>query len=414
MWLTAPNRSPWAGELGWMAVATAMLAVLTVIDLSLPGRTNITGALVIAPFLAASGVRPIGVAALGAAAVGAAAGLDFLDRNEPHASVATIVVVVAGTLLATQASSLRIKRQQRIVELAMVAEATQRAIIRKPAPRVGSVAVATAYQSSARAATVGGDCYEVLDTPFGTRAFVGDVRGHGMPSVRLAALVLGGFRAMAYTTADLAAVARELDQLVTRYARDPTATDVDGEEFVTAVMCQIDNSTLSDSSSTTITGNAILTIANCGHPPPLLIGPDGEVRALEASVPASPLGVGSDPALDHIEVPPRVRILLYTDGLADAMDNSGNAFDLDKAAKELAAGPLETVTGRLIEQLNAHALRHLNDDVAVMLLEPRPGSRPGTGRADAPDESAVLSEANFDGEGGDVHRLNQPSDQTRG
>ena len=157
MWLTAPNRSPWAGELGWMAVATAMLAVLTVIDLSLPGRTNITGALVIAPFLAASGVRPIGVAALGAAAVGAAAGLDFLDRNEPHASVATIVVVVAGTLLATQASSLRIKRQQRIVELAMVAEATQRAIIRKPAPRVGSVAVATAYQSSARAATVGGD-----------------------------------------------------------------------------------------------------------------------------------------------------------------------------------------------------------------------------------------------------------------
>ena len=69
-------------------------------------------------------------------------------------------------------------------------------------------------------------------------------------------------------------------------------------------MCQIDNSTLSDSSSTTITGNAILTIANCGHPPPLLIGPDGEVRALEASVPASPLGVGSDPALDHIEVPP--------------------------------------------------------------------------------------------------------------
>ena len=393
MWLTAPNKSPWAGELGWMAVATAMLAVLTVIDLSLPGRTNITGALVIAPFLAASGVRPIGVAALGAAAVGAAAGLDFLDRNEPHASVATIVVVVAGTLLATQASSLRIKRQRRIVELAMVAEATQRAIIRKPAPRVGSVAVATAYQSSARAATVGGDCYEVLDTPFGTRAFVGDVRGHGMPSVRLAALVLGGFRAMAYTTTDLAAVARELDQLVTRYARDPTATDVDGEEFVTAVMCQIDNSTLSESSAITsnstitgnsaitsnsaITGNATLTIANCGHPPPLLIGPDGEVRALEASVPASPLGVGSDPPLDRIEVPPYVRILLYTDGLADALDNSGNAFDLDKAARELAAGPLETVTGTLIDQLNAHALRHLNDDVAVMLLEPQPGPGPG-------------------------------------
>ena len=344
------------GELAWMAVAAAMLAVLTVIDLSLPGRTNISGALVIAPFLAASGVRPAGVAILGGAAVAAAAGLDFLDRNEPHASVATIVVVVAGTLLAIQASALRIKRQQRIVDLATVAEATQQAIIRQPAPRVGPVAVATWYQSSARAATVGGDCYEVLDTRFGTRAFVGDVRGHGMPSVRLAALVLGGFRALAYITPDLATIARELDHLVARYARDPTATDVDGEEFVTAVMCEIDGSTI--------------TIANCGHPPPLLIGADGEVCALEASVPAVPLGVGSDPPLDHIEVPPSNRLLLYTDGLADALDRAGKPFDLGGAARGLVAGPLETATTRLIEQLNLHTRGHLNDDVAVMVLEP--------------------------------------------
>jgi phosphoserine phosphatase RsbU/P len=344
------------GELAWMAVAAAMLAVLTVIDLSLPGRTNISGALVIAPFLAASGVRPAGVAILGGAAVAAAAGLDFLDRNEPHASVATIVVVVAGTLLAIQASALRIKRQQRIVDLATVAEATQQAIIRQPAPRVGPVAVATWYQSSARAATVGGDCYEVLDTRFGTRAFVGDVRGHGMPSVRLAALVLGGFRALAYITPDLATIARELDRLVARYARDPTATDVDGEEFVTAVMCQIDRSTI--------------TIANCGHPPPLLIGADGEVCALEASVPAVPLGVGSDPPLDHFEVPPSNRLLLYTDGLADALDRAGKPFDLGGAARGLIAGPLETATTRLIEQLNLHTRGHLNDDVAVMVLEP--------------------------------------------
>jgi phosphoserine phosphatase RsbU/P len=344
------------GELGWMAVAAAMLAVLTVIDLSLPGRTNISGALVIAPFLAASGVRPAGVAILGAAAVAAAAGLDFLDRNEPHASVATIVVVVAGTLLAIQASAVRIKRQQRIVDLATVAEATQQAIIRQPAPRVGAVGVATWYQSSARAATVGGDCYEVLDTRFGTRAFVGDVRGHGMPSVRLAALVLGGFRAMAYTTADLATIARELDQLVARYARDPTATDVDGEEFVTAVMCEIDRSTI--------------TIANCGHPPPLLIGANGQVCALEASVPALPLGVGSHPPLDHFEVPPPTRLLLYTDGLADALDRSGRPFDLAEAAKGLVAGPLEAATGRLIDQLNRHTRGQLNDDVAVMVLEP--------------------------------------------
>ena len=359
-----------------------MLVVLTVIDLSLPGRTNISGALVIAPFLAASGVRPAGVALLGGAAVASAAGLDFLDRNEPHASVATIVVVLAGTLLATQASSLRVKREQRIVELATVAEATQRAIIRKPAPQVGSVAVATWYQSSARAATVGGDCYEILDTPFGTRAFVGDVRGHGMPSVRLAALVLGAFRAMAYIQADLGTVARELDNLVARYARDPTATDVDGEEFVTAVMCEIDRSTI--------------TIVNCGHPPPLLIGPGGKVRSLEASVPASPLGVGSDPALDRVEAPAGTRLLLYTDGLADALDRSGQSFDLGQAAQGLVAGSVEAATGRLIEQLNGHSSGRLNDDVAVMLLEPLPAIGPassGSASSGSASSGSASSEA---------------------
>jgi serine phosphatase RsbU (regulator of sigma subunit) len=348
-----------------MGVAAAMLVILTVVDLSLPERTNISGALVIAPFLAASGVRPAGVAILGAAAVAVAVGLDFLDRNDPHASAATIVVVVAGTLLATQASALRIKRQQRIVELATVAEATQQAIIRKPGPLVGTVAVASWYQSSARAATVGGDCYEVLDTPFGTRAFIGDVRGHGMPSVRLAALVLGGFRAMAYVTADLAAIARELDQSVARYARDPTATDVDGEEFVTAVLCEINHSTI--------------TVANCGHPPPLLVRPHGHVRSLDASVPASPLGVGSDPTLDRFALPASTRILLYTDGLADALDRSGNSFDLGQAAKGLTACSLDTATEMLIDQLNRHTHGHLDDDVAVMVLEPLAASVPAAG-----------------------------------
>jgi phosphoserine phosphatase RsbU/P len=347
-----------ASELRWGVAAAFVLAVLTVVDLFLPSRVNISGALVVAPFLAASGVAPGGVLLLGAAAVAAGAGLDFLDRNDPHASVASIIVIVIGTALAAQASWLRIKREQRLMDLTIVAEATQRAIIRKPAPRVGSVAVATWYQSAARSASVGGDCYEILDTPFGTRAFVGDVRGHGMPSVRLAALVLGGFRAMAYVDPDLRTIARELDGLVSRYATDPSETDVDGEEFVTAVLCQVDSSTL--------------TIANCGHPPPLLIAPDGHVRALDASVLASPLGVGSDPALDEVETPPSTRVLLYTDGLIEALDRSGKYFDLVRAAMGLAAGPLDAATGRLIDQLNGHADGQLDDDVAIMVLEPLP------------------------------------------
>ncbi len=121
-----------------------------------------------------------------------------------------------------------------------------------------------------------------------------------------------------------------------------------GEEFVTAVICEV--------------GHSTLKTGNCGHPPPLLIGPGGQVRALEASVPATPLGVGSNPAVDWCEVSESTRVLLYTDGLADALDGSRRAFDLGQAATDLAAGPLEAATGRLIDQLNAHAHGRLNDN----------------------------------------------------
>jgi sigma-B regulation protein RsbU (phosphoserine phosphatase) len=51
------------------------------------------------------------------------------------------------------------------------------------------------YHSAAEQAAVGGDLYEVLDSPWGVRLLVGDVRGKGLDAVRLANRVLGCFRA---------------------------------------------------------------------------------------------------------------------------------------------------------------------------------------------------------------------------
>lgn len=353
---TVPAASWGRGELGWLAVAAAVLVILAGVDLSLPSSANISGALVVAPFFASVGARPRLVAGLGAVSIGAAIGLAVADGSGLHASTARLVVIVVGTVVATQAARLRVRRERRLVDLTNVAEAAQRAIIRQPAPRVGSVAVASWYQSSVRAATVGGDCYEALDTPFGTRLLVGDVRGHGLPSVRLAALVVGGFRALAYVEAELATVARELDLLVSRYASETGNNDVDGEEFVTAVMSEVNGSTV--------------TIANCGHPPPLLIFADGQVRALPATAPTPPLGIGSDPALETIRVSPATRLLLYTDGLIETRDGNGLFFDLTAAAASLAAGPLQAGVAELMGKLRAHSEGRIVDDVALLAFEP--------------------------------------------
>ncbi len=305
-------------ELRWTVVVLAVIVGLLAANFLLPS-VNLSGALVAAPFLASSGVRPARVASVGGLAAAGAIGVALSDRSGLTVSAVRVAVIVVGTLAAARAASLRIRRQERLVDLSMVAEAAQRAILRRPASQVGCVAVATWYQSSVRAATVGGDCYEILATPFGTRAIVGDVRGHGPPSVRLMALVVGAFRALAVIEEELTGVARELDLLTARYAASTTDDGADGEEFVTAVLCQVNGSTL--------------RVANCGHPSPLLVRRDG-VMAMHASVPTFPLGLGSAPVVDTWDMGTCSRVLLYTDGLIEAVDRSGNFFDLQRAARD--------------------------------------------------------------------------------
>ncbi|MCC3775370.1 serine/threonine-protein phosphatase, partial [Streptomyces sp. UNOB3_S3] len=59
-------------------------------------------------------------------------------------------------------------------------EAAQRALLRPLPLRTHSVVVDGFYVSSQRDALVGGDIYEVVDTPYGTRVLIGDVRGKGL------------------------------------------------------------------------------------------------------------------------------------------------------------------------------------------------------------------------------------------
>jgi len=349
------RRGPASTEMIWVAMSGVVLLTLGLVDLSLPIRQNISGALVVGPFLASGGSRPRAVVLTGAGAVVIAVGLALADGSGLRASAARITIIVLGTIVAARASSVRLRRESSLVELATVAEVAQGTIIRPPAPRVGHVGVVTSYQSATGTAAIGGDCYEILDTPFGVRAFLGDVRGHGLPAVRLAALVLGGFRALSFLEPDLATVGRELDLFTTRYAGEPSGPGTEGEEFVTGVLVEI-------------RGRSV-TVANCGHLPPLLIGATGEVRSLDPSVRTFPLGFGAEPNLDHFEMPAGSRLLLYTDGSVEARDASGRFFDLTRAAGTMGEGSLPEVLAGLVMDLDRHARGRVDDDVAFMIIE---------------------------------------------
>ncbi|MFE0425551.1 hypothetical protein ACFW15_24700, partial [Streptomyces sp. NPDC058953] len=83
-----------------------------------------------------------------------------------------------------------------------VAHATQRVLLRPPPARLDGLSLAAGQLSASRGATVGGDLYEVVATPYGIRAVIGDVRGHGLPAIGAVAAVLGSFREAAYDEPD--------------------------------------------------------------------------------------------------------------------------------------------------------------------------------------------------------------------
>jgi sigma-B regulation protein RsbU (phosphoserine phosphatase) len=312
-----------------------------------PPPASVAGWLSIAPFLAAA-FTPwryvVGVGGLAAAitfftAMASAGGLD------PMAVARTVAMGVA-TAGAVAVSVVRQAQNQRYAELARLATVAQEAVLSPIGPRVGQLTVAGRYVSASAAADIGGDLYEALNTPYGVRMIIGDVRGKGIDAVRLASIVLGAYRHVAFERADLRAIVGDLDRAVAR--------SVGEEDFVTAALVEERGGTL--------------TVVNCGHPSPLLLR-RGRVITLDPPRPAPPLGFNPvvQTRVEHLE--PGDRLLLYTDGLAEAR-RAGEFFPTAERAWALVGhGTVEHGLASLESALVEWVRGQLDDDIALLLLE---------------------------------------------
>lgn len=253
-------------------------------------------------------------------------------------------------VVAVQNAALRERREERLQRMTVIAETAQRAVLRSMPTAIGSVGLAARYVSAAAEALVGGDLYEVAETPFGVRVIVGDVRGKGLEAVQTAATVLGAFRAAAFTEPDPGALAMRIDETMSRILGD--------EEFVTAIVGQFQ-------------GDRV-TLANCGHHPPLFLQ-SGQATTVDTGEPTVPLGLGSVPTLSEHPWPRGARMLFYTDGLVEARDDRGEFFALDEYAAELGDGTVEEALDRLVARLLAYTGQALQDDMALVLAESDPG-----------------------------------------
>ncbi|MCM1944228.1 MULTISPECIES: SpoIIE family protein phosphatase [Streptomyces] len=279
----------------------------------------------------------------------------FLRRTEQPAFDPDDLLV--GAQLATH-TALGIDKAVLYGREAYIADELQRTMLPDSLPQPTGVKLASRYLPAAETARVGGDWYDAIPLP-GSRValVVGDVMGHSMTS----AAIMGQLRTTAQTLAGLdlppQEVLHHLDEQAQRLGQDRMAT------CMYAVYDPVSHR---------------ITVANAGHPPPILLHMDGHAEVLR--VPAgAPIGVGGvDFEAVELDAPAGATLLLYTDGLVESRLRDVWT-GIEQLRERLAAA------AQLTGPDHAPPLEALCDDVLDML---GPGDR---------DDDIALLAARFDG-----------------
>ena len=242
----------------------------------------------------------------------------------------------------------RVRRERQLARVARIAEVAQRTVLPLIPRRVGPLTAGARYLSAAEDTLVGGDLYDWFRSDRRICFVVGDVRGKGVGAVEQAARVIRAFRQSAAAGADLAAMAAQMSAYLMQF--------FDDEEFATAVLVQITNSTR-------------LTLVNCGHPAPIFVPSDGDATFVMPPV-GLPLGLGSSYESMGMSWTVGDRLLLYTDGLSEARDGQDEYLPLLSLAPLLKVPSVEDALDGILTRVREHVPDgRLTDDLAALLLE---------------------------------------------
>jgi len=206
------------------------------------------------------------------------------------------------------------------------------------------------YLPATRGVHVGGDWYDIVDRPDGTVAFaVGDIAGHGLQAAAAMGQVRSAWRALALSMTEPNAILTSLDRF---------AGSVDGAFFSTILTLLLDPS------------RGELRYASAGHPPALVIEPDGSTRFLEGGR-SVPLGLPFDLPRPQAQerLGPGSILVVYTDGLVERREEplDRGLERLAEMASRVRAGSLTEISDGLLEIVADD--RH--DDVALLTIGPR-------------------------------------------
>lgn len=243
------------------------------------------------------------------------------------------------------------ERRRRDLERALqtereITETIQRSLLPERLPQIEGIHLAARYIAASPEAAVGGDFYDVFNLPNDHIGLViGDVAGHGVQAASVMGQVRTLVRAYGHEGHPPAIVIDRVNRLLGR------------GEMVTLLYLVLD----------TVSGH--LTYANAGHPPPLVIAPDGTARYVYGVDP--PLVGGSHQYKNFsTTVAPTSTVILYTDGLVESEKSIDRGLTrLAEVSTENAAAELEDLANAIVNTLEEAERR---DDVALLAFRLQP------------------------------------------
>jgi catechol 2,3-dioxygenase-like lactoylglutathione lyase family enzyme len=205
-----------------------------------------------------------------------------------------------------------------------------------------------------QARQVGGDYYDFLDLGLGQLAIViGDISGKGIAGALLMANLQANLRSQyALALEDLSRFLKSVNRLF--YENTPEAG------YATLFFAEYQDRTRR------------LRYVNCGHPPPLLLRREGALERLAAG--STILGMFNDWECDstETELAPGDTLLLFTDGITDAMNQQGREFGEEGLIEVLRAEchlPVEGLLERILEKVNTFSGREQEDDITLVVAK---------------------------------------------
>lgn len=232
----------------------------------------------------------------------------------------------------------------------------QQALLPKEIPQVPAFEVVAAWEP---ARVVGGDYYDVIRLS-GTKLgiCIADVVGKGVSAALLMANVQATVRAYASEQASPSCLCRRVNEIL--------CSNMAADKFVTLFYGILDAEAHT------------LRYTTAGHLPPLLVRRDGNHESLCEG--GAVLGVFRDWSFQEglVQLGPGDRVVLFTDGITEAMRPDGEEFGEARVLRVAADGdacPPAEVKERLLTAVNQFCNSELHDDATLLLIAAVEGAR---------------------------------------